>query len=80
MYVYGWIRCCRRQLPESLSKDMLAIMGLYDIDLSKFTYTKLSDNKFRLIAKLSGKKTEASVNSDRDLPLKPVETPSSSGS
>lgn len=78
--IVNWYTSHDYELPESLSKDMLAIMGLYDIDLSKFTYTKLSDNKFRLVAKLSGKKTEASVNSDRDLPLKPVETPSSSGS
>lgn len=78
--IINWYTSHNYELPESLNKDMLAIMGLYDIDLSKFTYTKLSDNKFRLIATLSGKKTEASVNSDRDLPLKPVETPSSSGS
>ena len=78
--IVNWYTSHDYELPESLSKDMLDIMGLYDIDLSKFTYTKLSDNKFRLVAKLSGKKTEASVNSDRDLPLKPVETPSSSGS
>lgn len=78
--IINWYTSHDYELPESLSKDMLAIMGLYDIDLSKFTYTKLSDNKFRLVAKLSGKKTENSVNSDRDLPLKPVETPSSSGS
>lgn len=78
--IINWYTSHDYELPESLSKDMLDIMGLYDIDLSKFTYTKLSDNKFRLVAKLSGKKTEASVNSDRDLPLKPVETPSSSGS
>ena len=78
--IINWYTSHDYELPESLSKDMLDIMGLYDIDLSKFTYTKLSDNKFRLVAKLSGKKTETSVNSDRDLPLKPVETPSSSGS
>ena len=78
--IVNWYTAHDYELPESLSKDMLAIMGLYDIDLSKFTYTKLSDNKFRLVAKLSGKKTENSVNSDRDLPLKAVETPSSSGS
>lgn len=79
--IVSWYTSHDYELPESLSKDMLAIMGLYDIDLSKFTYTKLSDNKFRLIATLSGKKTEASVNSDRDLPLKPAEdVPSSSGS
>lgn len=78
--IVNWYTAHDYELPESLSKDMLAIMGLYDIDLSKFTYTKLSDNKFRLIATLSDKKTTVSVNSDRDLPLKPVETPSSSGS
>lgn len=78
--IINWYTSHDYELPESLSKEMLAIMGLYDIDLSKFTYTKLSDNKFRLIATLSDKKTTVSVNSDRDLPLKPVETPSSSGS
>lgn len=78
--IINWYISHDYELPESLSKEMLAIMGLYDIDLSKFTYTKLSDNKFRLIATLSDKKTTVSVNSDRDLPLKPVETPSSSGS
>lgn len=78
--IVNWYTSHDYELPESLSKEMLAIMGLYDIDLSKFTYTKLSDNKFRLIATLSDKKTTVSVNSDRDLPLKPVETPSSSGS
>lgn len=79
--IINWYTSHDYELPESLSKDMLAIMGLHDIDLSKFTYTKLSDNKFRLVANLSGKKTEASVNSDRDLPLKPAEdVPSSSGS
>ena len=60
---------------------IMSCLNHYDIDLSKFTYTKLSDNKFRLVANLSGKKTETSVNSDRDLPLKPVSNvPSSSGS
>lgn len=79
--IINWYTSHNYELPESLSKDMLAIMGLHDIDLSKFTYTKLSDNKFRLVANLSGKKTETSVNSDRDLPLKPVsDVPSSSGS
>lgn len=76
--IINWYTSHDYELPESLSKDMLAIMGLHDIDLSKFTYTKLSDNKFRLVANLSGKKTETSVNSDRDLPLKPVsDVPSS---
>lgn len=79
--IINWYTSHDYELPESLSKDMLAIMGLHDIDLSKFTYTKLSDNKFRLVANLSGKKIETSVNSDRDLPLKPVsDVPSSSGS
>lgn len=79
--IINWYTSHDYELPESLSKDMLAIMGLHDIDLSKFTYTKLSDNKFRLVANLSGKKIETSVNSDRDLPLKPVsDFPSSSGS
>lgn len=79
--IINWYTSHDYELPESLSKDMLAIMGLHDIDLSKFTYTKLSDNKFRLVANLSGKKTETSVNSDRALPLKPVsDVPSSSGS
>lgn len=79
--IVNWYTSHDYELPESLSKDMLAIMGLHDIDLSKFTYTKLSDNKFRLVANLSGKKTETSVNSDRDLPLKPAvdAPPSSSG-
>lgn len=79
--IINWYTSHDYELPESLSKDMLAIMGLYDIDLSKFTYTKLSDNKFRLVANLSGKKKENSVNSDRDLPLKPAvdAPPSSSG-
>lgn len=71
--IINWYTSHDYELPESLSKDMLAIMGLHDIDLSKFTYTKLSDNKFRLVANLSGKKTETSVNSNRDLPLKPSE-------
>lgn len=70
--IINWYTSHDYELPESLSKDMLAIMGLHDIDLSKFTYTKLSDNKFRLVANLSGKKKENSVNSDRDLPLKPA--------
>lgn len=70
--IINWYTSHDYKLPESLSKDMLAIMGLHDIDLSKFTYTKLSDNKFRLVANLSGKKKENSVNSDRDLPLKPA--------
>lgn len=79
--IINWYTSHNYELPESLSKDMLAIMGLHDIDLSKFTYTKLSDNKFRLVANLSGKKIETSVNSDRDLPVKPVsDVPSSSGS
>lgn len=79
--IINWYTSHDYELPESLSKDMLAIMGLHDIDLSKFTYTKLSDNKFRLVANLSGKKKENSVNSDRDLPLKPAvdPPPSSSG-
>lgn len=79
--IINWYTSHDYELPESLNKDMLAIMGLHDIDLSKFTYTKLSDNKFRLVANLSGKKTETSVNSDRDLPLKPAvdAPPSSSG-
>lgn len=79
--IINWYTSHDYELPESLSKDMLAIMGLHDIDLSKFTYTKLSDNKFRLVANLSGKKKENSVNSDRDLPLKPAvdAPPSSSG-
>lgn len=79
--IINWYTSHDYELPESLSKDMLAIMGLHDIDLSKFTYTKLSNNKFRLVANLSGKKTETSVNSDRDLPLKPAvdAPPSSSG-
>lgn len=79
--IINWYTSHDYKLPESLSKDMLAIMGLHDIDLSKFTYTKLSDNKFRLVANLSGKKKENSVNSDRDLPLKPAvdAPPSSSG-
>lgn len=79
--IINWYTSHDYELPESLNKDMLAIMGLRDIDLSKFTYTKLSDNKFRLVANLSGKKKENSVNSDRDLPLKPAvdAPPSSSG-
>lgn len=79
--IINWYTSHDYKLPESLSKDMLAIMGLHDIDLSKFTYNKLSDNKFRLVANLSGKKKENSVNSDRDLPLKPAvdAPPSSSG-
>lgn len=79
--IINWYTSHDYELPESLSKNMLAIMGLHDIDLSKFTYIKLSDNKFRLVANLSGKKKENSVNSDRDLPLKPAvdAPPSSSG-
>lgn len=69
--IVNWYTAHDYELPESLSKEMLTIMGLHDIDLSKFTYTKLSDNKFRLVANLSGKKTETSINSNRDLPLKP---------
>ena len=69
--IVRWYTSHDYELPAALDANILSVMGLRDIDLSKFTYTKLADNKFRLIATLSGK-TEKSINSDRDLPLKPA--------
>lgn len=80
--IVNWYTTHDYELPASLSQEMLNIMGLHDIDLSKFTYTKLADNKFRLVAALSGK-SENSINSDKELPLKASTPPlisSSSGS
>ena len=77
--IVNWYTTHDYELPDSITQDMLNIMGLHDIDLSKFTYTKLADNKFRLVAALSTKR-ENSINSDRELPLKPEQDTPSAGS
>lgn len=55
------------ELPEYIDNNMLHIMGLSDYDLSKFTYQKITDNKFILTAELSNQ-TWTSSYSNKELP------------
>ena len=53
-------------LPVSLDANTLKVMGLTDMNLTNLTYTKVSDRRFTLTAKLStGNKNSA--NSGKDL-------------
>lgn len=58
-------------LPDKLDADTLIVMGMEDIDLSKFTYTKISNRQFRLVSKLSNGKTSISAHSNIDLVVPP---------
>lgn len=53
-------------LPDTLGTNERVVMGLQNIDMTPFTYTKVDDNTFRLTANLStGSLT--SVNSNTEL-------------
>lgn len=57
------------ELPDDLSEDVLVVMGLENLDLNNFTYTKTSDNTFRLSVRLSNNQVILSANSDKELPI-----------
>lgn len=57
-------------LPASLDSNTLKVMGLSDIDLTNITYTKNSDRRFTLTAKLSTGNLN-SANSGKDLIVPP---------
>lgn len=56
-------------LPENLNEDTLYIMGLDNIDISKFNYQKVADNSFILTVELSTSKKITSANSNKLLPV-----------
>ena len=58
-------------LPDKLDADTLIVMGMEDIDLSNFTYTKVSNRQFKLVSKLSNGKTSVSAHSNIDLVVPP---------
>lgn len=58
-------------LPDNLDNDTLIVMGIEDMNLSNFTYTKVSNRSFRLVAKLSNGKTSISAHSNTDLVIPP---------
>lgn len=58
-------------LPNALNKDFLVVMGLEDMDISNYTYSKTSDRQFILTAKLS-KSTLTTTHSNQNLVI-PVE-------
>ena len=66
--IISWYTNHSGVVPDVISADMIKIMGLEDMDVSKFTYTKLADNKFSLVVQLSGNRTLSSANSNKDLP------------
>lgn len=57
-------------LPTSLDSNILKVMGLSDIDLTNITYTKISDRRFTLTAKLTTGNL-GSANSGKDLIVPP---------
>lgn len=54
-------------LPDKLDADTLIVMGMQDMDLSKFKYTKVSDRQFKLEITLSNSKTITSAHSNTEL-------------
>lgn len=58
-------------LPDKLDTDTLIVMGMEDMDLSSFTYNKISNRRFRLVSKLSNGKTSISAHSNIDLVVSP---------
>ena len=66
--IVSWYCNHSGEVPSSLSSDMIKMMGLEDMDVSHFTYTKVSDNTFTLTANLSNKKKITSANSNKALP------------
>lgn len=66
--IVSWYTNHSGVVPDNISADMIKIMGLEDMDVTMFTYTKVADNQFRLVAQLSNNKTLTSANSNRALP------------
>lgn len=66
--IISWYCNHSGEVPDTLNADMIKIMGLEDMDVSPFTYTKVADNQFTLTAKLSNEKTLTSTNSNKTLP------------
>lgn len=54
------------ELPNSLDHNVRIVMGLENVDLTPFSYTKIDSNSFRLQATLSNR-TITSVNSNKEL-------------
>lgn len=65
--IISWYTNHSGVIPDNISADMIKIMGLEDMDVSKFTYNKLAANRFTLTVQLSDK-TLSSANSNKDLP------------
>ena len=57
-------------LPTSLDANTLKVMGLTDMNLTNLTYTKVSDRRFTLTAKLSTGNVNT-ANSGKDLVVPP---------
>ena len=54
------------ELPNSLDQNVIVVMGLQNVDLTPFVYTKIDNNSFQLQAVLSSR-TITSVNSNKEL-------------
>lgn len=61
------------ELPNELTQDTLFIMGLDNIDITKFEYQKTATNSFILTVQLSTSKKITSANSNKLLPTFPEE-------
>ena len=62
------------ELPPALNDDVIKIMGLEDmVDLDYFTYTRTSDNTFRLEAKLSTGNVQSAHSGEALVIIEPEE-------
>lgn len=62
------------ELPTNLDDDVLLIMGLEDmVNLDYFTYTRTSDNTFRLEAKLSTGNVQSAHSGEALVIIEPEE-------
>lgn len=65
--IIAWYTNHSGELPASLDKSVLEIMGLNNLDLTNYTYTKIADNQFNLTAKLSDDSSLSSPHSQKTL-------------
>lgn len=62
------------ELPPALNDDVIKIMGLEDmVNLDYFTYTRTSDNTFRLEAKLSTSNVQSAHSGEALVIIEPEE-------